>query len=434
MNIYDIIEKKKRFKSLEDDEIRYFIEAYTREEIPDYQMSALLMAIFFAGMDSKETVALTKAMMYSGDVVDLSGIEGIKVDKHSTGGIGDKTTLVLIPMLASCGLTVAKMSGRSLGFTGGTIDKLESIRNFRTSYTRDEFFDAVRKRKVVIAAQTASIAPADKKLYALRDATNTVDNISLIASSIMSKKLACGADNIILDVKIGSGSFMKELEDAERLAMEMVNIAKGMSKNACAVISDMNQPLGNAVGNALEVAEAVRTLRGEGPDDLMMLCLELGANLLVLCNHTSDVDEARDLLTNIIESGQAYEKFIEIVAAQDGDVSQLEDINLLPTSRYSFEVKSRKSGYVDRIDSTQIGMASSVSGAGRQSINSQIDYGAGLIMHKKLADFVNEGESIATVFSSNEQNLFDAVERVSGAYSFSEHVAGKNALIHKVIK
>ena len=434
MNIFDLIEKKKNYQSLTEEEIQYFVEGYTSGEIPDYQASALLMAVCFAGMNSEETLAMTKAMMNSGDIVDLSGIDGITADKHSTGGIGDKTTLVLIPMLAACGLVIAKMSGRGLGYTGGTIDKLESISGFRTSFTKKEFFDTVKESSVIIAAQTASIAPADKKLYALRDVTNTVDNISLIASSIMSKKLACGADNIILDVKTGSGSFMKNLQEAEELAEVMVKIANGMSKNACAVISDMNQPLGNAVGNALEVAEAVRTLKGDGPEDLLELCLQLGSNLLVICGCYEDAGEAEAVLRKMIENGEAFEKLREIVKNQGGDISQLEDTSLLPSCPFRLNVKAPEAGFVEKIDSRQIGMASLMSGAGRQTFDSEIDYGAGIVLQKKLGDYVQAGETIASVFSSDENKLLEAADRVFESYSFSEEAVSRNTLIYKVVR
>ena len=434
MNIFDLIERKKNYQSLTEEEIEYFVEGYTSGEIPDYQASALLMAVCFAGMDSEETLAMTKAMMNSGDIVDLSGIEGVTADKHSTGGIGDKTTLVLIPMLAACGLVIAKMSGRGLGYTGGTIDKLESISGFRTSFTKKEFFDIVKDRNVIIAAQTSSVAPADKKLYALRDVTNTVDNISLIASSIMSKKLACGTENLILDVKTGSGSFMKSLQEAEELAEMMVGIAKGMSKNACAVISDMNQPLGNAVGNALEVAEAVRTLKGDGPEDLLELCTELGANLLVVSGLYAEAEEAKEMLLKMTENGTAFEKFREIVKNQGGDISQLEDTSLLPSCPFRLNVKAPQAGFAEKIDSRQIGMASLMSGAGRQTIDSDIDFGAGIVLHKKLGDYVQAGETIASVYSSDENKLLEAADRVLESYSFSEEAVNRNTLIYKVIR
>ena len=338
MNMYDIIGKKKNGESLSKEEIEFFVTGFTKGEIPDYQASALLMAICLKKMDEEETLFLTKAMMNSGEILDLEGIKGIKVDKHSTGGVGDKTTLVLAPMLASCGLDVAKMSGRALGHTGGTIDKLESFDGFHTELSKEEFIAQVNKVGVAVAAQTAKIAPADKKMYALRDVTCTVDNVSLIASSIMSKKLACGAECIVLDVKTGSGAFMEKTEDSLELAREMVKIGKGMNRKICAVISDMDQPLGHAVGNALEVKEAIATLKGEGAEDLRELCLTLGSLLMVLSEKSKDEEEARKTLSAALDSGKAFEKFKEFISAQGGNALQAEDVTLLPNAKYSMDV------------------------------------------------------------------------------------------------
>lgn len=433
MNMYDIIDKKKNLLELESGEIDYFIKGYTNGSIPDYQASALLMAIYFAGMDEEETLALTKAMMNSGDVVDLSQIKGTKVDKHSTGGVGDKTTLVLIPMLAACGISVAKMSGRSLGHTGGTIDKLESIRGFRTEFSEEEFIGLVNKHGAVVASQSADIAPADKKLYALRDVTATVNSIPLIASSVMSKKLASGSDAIVLDVKMGSGSFSETLKDAETLARTMVEIGKGMNRSVSAVISDMNQPLGHAVGNALEVREAIEILNGRGPGDILRLCVALGANLMKSAGVECDADKARQTLVESISSGRALEKLIEIVSAQGGDENQIYHPELLPLGAVKKEVLSDKAGYVSDIKCNEIGMASLMSGAGRRLKDETIDYGAGIVVHKKLGDYVSEGEAIATLYTSSEERAEPVSQRILSAYSFSSEKPEDIPLIYGVI-
>ncbi len=434
MNMYDIITKKKHGEALSAQEIEFFVKGYTDGSIPDYQASALLMAICLKLMKREETADLAREMMLSGDVLDLKDINGIKVDKHSTGGVGDKTSLVLAPMLAALGLTVAKMSGRALGHTGGTIDKLESIAGFRTELSEDEFLNTVNTHKMVIAAQTRDIAPADKKLYALRDVTATVDNISLIASSIMSKKLACGADAIVLDVKTGSGSLVGSLENSIALAEEMVHIGKTMGRKMCAVISDMNQPLGYAVGNALEVKEAIAALKGKGPKDLMDLCLALGSSLMLICGVSQSKEDAEAELQRTIETGAAYTKFKEFIAAQGGDVCVIEDIALLPQARYQLDVKAKKSGYVSSIACAEIGMASLLSGAGREVKDAPVDFGAGIMIHKKIGDQVDIEEAVATVYASDEAKLLPAAQRILSAYTIETAMPQVPPLIYNILR
>lgn len=434
MNMYDIINHKKHGQTLSTEEINYFIKGYTDGSIPDYQASALMMAICLKNMNGSETADLTRAMMVSGDVLDLKEIKGIKVDKHSTGGVGDKTTLVLAPMLAACGLNVAKMSGRALGHTGGTIDKLESIAGFRTDLSEAEFIDFVKRHNIAIAAQTKDIAPADKKLYALRDVTATVDNISLIASSIMSKKLACGADAIVLDVKTGSGSLAGSYDNALALAQEMVAIGKSMNRKICAVISDMNQPLGHAVGNALEVKEAVAALKGEGPADLIELCFALGGALMTITGMCKEEKEAHDLLKKTIDSGSAFAKFKEFVGTQGGNVKLIEDTSLLPKAEYEYDVTTDQNGYVVSIACSEIGMASLISGAGRETKNAPVDLGAGIIVYKKIGDRVNSGDVLAKIYSSDKVKLQAAADRVAAAYTIKGAPPEKLPLIYSIVK
>ncbi|MDR7869992.1 MAG: pyrimidine-nucleoside phosphorylase [Tissierellaceae bacterium] len=401
MRMYDIIKKKRDGFELSEEEINYFIGEYTNENIPDYQMSSLLMAIYFNKMNTKETLYLTKAIINTGETVDLSNLNGIKVDKHSTGGVGDSTTLILGPMVAACGVPFVKMSGRGLGHTGGTLDKLESIKGFKVDISKDTFENNTNSIGIAISSQTANITPADKKLYALRDVTATVDNLSLIASSIMSKKLAIESDGIILDVKVGSGAFMKTLEDASELANEMVRLGKNYGRETIAVVTNMDQPLGKAVGNALEVKEAIETLRGYGPDDLMELCLVLGSKLLVMAKKTQDEKEARDMLLDAINSGKAYDKFLELVKLQNGDISMVENTELLPTAKYVLEVKSTTEGYVRRIDAEEIGKCSLILGAGRETLDSELDLGAGLVLNKKVDDYVNIGDTLVYIHTND---------------------------------
>ncbi len=434
MNMYEIITKKKNKEKLSKDEIDFFVKGVTNGSIPDYQTSALLMAVCLNGMDDEETWFLTDAMTHSGDVLDLGEIKGIKVDKHSTGGVGDKTSLVLTPMLAACGLKVAKMSGRALGHTGGTIDKLESIKGFSCDISEERFFDDVNEIGIAIAAQTADVAPADKKLYALRDVTATVDNVSLISSSIMSKKLACGADCIVLDVKTGSGSFMKTPKDSAELAGKMVHIGKRAGKNVSAVISDMNQPLGHAVGNALEVKEALHTLKGNGPEDLKKLCLTLGAQLLINANIAQNEEEAESLLEATLANGKALEKFRQFVKAQGGDDSFIENEELLPCAKLKENVLSPCSGWVEKTNCSEIGMASLFSGAGREKKGDPVDLGAGIIVHKKIGDRVEKGDIIAEIYSSDKKKLALAAEKLLNAYTFGKEPVGKPELIYKTVK
>ncbi|WP_425448684.1 pyrimidine-nucleoside phosphorylase [Dethiothermospora halolimnae] len=401
MRMYDIIEKKREGHELTKEEIDFFVKGYTDGKIPDYQVSALLMAIFFRKMNKRETVDLTKAMLNSGETIDLSAIKGIKVDKHSTGGVGDKTTLVLGPMVAACGLPVAKMSGRGLGHTGGTLDKLESIKNFKIALKREDFIGNVNNINLAVCSQTANIAPADKKLYALRDVTATVDNTSLIASSVMSKKLASGSNAIVLDVKVGSGAFMKNLDDAFLLAEEMVDIGNSMDRNTVAVLSNMNEPLGYAVGNAIEVKEAIETLQNRGPKDLVELCLTLGSRLLLLGNIVDNIEEGRKMLVEVIENGKAYEKLLEFVEAQGGDVEYVKNPELLPKAEHIIEVESEKEGYITSINAEKVGKCALSLGAGRETKDSILDLSAGIILNKKVGDKVNKGDVLAYIHSND---------------------------------
>ena len=416
MRMYDIIMKKRNGGELSREEIEFFVEGYTRGEIPDYQVSALMMAIYFRKMTKAETHALTMAMAHSGDMLDLSAIKGIKVDKHSTGGVGDKTSLALTPMVAACGIPVAKMSGRGLGHTGGTIDKLESFQGFSTSISTERFIENVNRIGIAIMGQTADLAPADKKLYALRDVTATVDNMSLIASSIMSKKLAAGADAIVLDVKTGSGAFMKKEEDALALAREMVDIGNTAGRRTIAVISDMDQPLGRAVGNALEVKEAIATLHGQGPEDFVELCLTLGSRMLLAGGKAQTAEEARHRLETAIADGSALKKLAEFVEAQGGDSAAVYDPERLPKAAIIQPVPAPKGGYVQHIACDEIGICSLILGGGRETKESDIDLSVGLILKKKVGDRVSEGEPLAYLHGNDLQKLETAKARFLEAY------------------
>lgn len=420
MRMYDIIAKKRDGGELSDEELAFFVKAYVRGDIPDYQASALLMAICLRGMTPRETARLTLEMERSGDTVDLSSLEGVKADKHSTGGVGDKTTLVVAPIAASLGVRMAKMSGRGLGHTGGTIDKLESIPGLRTDLPRDEFLRIVREVGVCVAGQTGNLVPADKKLYALRDVTATVESIPLIASSIMSKKLAAGADCILLDVKTGSGAFMKTLEDARALAQAMVEIAAHADRRAAALITDMDRPLGNAVGNALEVMEACETLRGRGPADLTELCVELAAGLLVMTGKASGFTEARALAQGQIENGQAFAKLREMVAAQGGDAAALDDFRLLFAPVVRYEVRAGEDCFLCGIDTERCGVASVELGAGREKKEDAIDPSAGLILRKKPGDRVRAEDVLAELFAASEAQCRTAEETFRAALRFGE--------------
>lgn len=429
MRMYDIIIKKRNGHELTREEIEFFINGYTDGSIPDYQVSSLLMAIYFRGMNKRETADLTMAMVNSGATIDLSAINGIKVDKHSTGGVGDKTTLVLAPLVASAGVPVAKMSGRGLGHTGGTLDKLESIEGLTIDLTMEEFINNVNDIKIAVCGQTGDLAPADKKLYALRDVTGTVDNISLIASSVMSKKLAAGADGIVLDVKTGSGAFMKSIDDAFELAKEMVDIGTNLNRSVVALITEMNEPLGYGVGNALEVKEAINTLKGVGPSDLTNLCLELGSVMLVLGGRTDSYEEARSILEDNIKSGAALNKLVEMVKAQKGNPEQILNPELLPAAGNIIDIKSQYSGYVENIDAEDIGIAALILGAGRETKESPIDYSVGIVLTKKVGDYVEKGETIAHMHINDLKRAGECEERLLEAYSFTAVKPAKRPLI-----
>lgn len=401
MNMYDIIKKKRDGLELSREEINYFVDGYTKDEIPDYQISALLMAIYLNKMNQRETLDLTKAMINSGDKIDLSMIDGIKVDKHSTGGVGDKTTIALAPMVAACNVPFVKMSGRGLGHTGGTLDKLESIPNIKVELSEEQFTSIAKENGLVICSQSANITPADKKFYALRDVTATVENISLIASSIMSKKLAISPDAILLDVKVGNGAFMKDIDSAMLLAEEMVNIGHGFGKETIAILTNMDEPIGFAVGNALEVKEAIDTLKGEGPADFHQLCIELGARLLILAKRVSNLDEGKEMLEDVINNGKAYEKFIEMVEAQQGDIRAIENTDLLPKAENIIEVKSEKKGFIKSIDAEKVGQLALLLGAGREVKDSNIDLSVGIELKKKVDDKVNPGDLLAIIHSND---------------------------------
>lgn len=433
MRMYDLIMKKRNGGELSTEEINQMIIEYTKGNIPDYQMSAFLMAVFFVGMSEKETIALTMAMANSGEMVDLSAIHGLKADKHSTGGVGDKTSLVLGSMVASLGIPVAKMSGRGLGHTGGTIDKLESFDGFSTSLTTEQFINNVNNIKMAIIGQTGELAPADKKLYALRDVTATVDNISLIASSIMSKKIAAGADTIVLDVKCGSGAFMKTEEDAVKLGTEMVKIGRGIGRETYAIVSDMDQPLGYAVGNALEVKEAIDTLNGNGPKDLLELCLTLGSYMLIGTKKASDADEARAMLKDTITSKKALNKFAEFVKAQGGDERAVYDTSLLPKASLTQDCYAASEGYISSIHSDEVGMVSLTLGGGRETKESKIDLSVGVVLKKKVGDYVKKGDVIATLYANSEEKLKAAKERFDKTYSYSDNEVKKPVFIKRII-
>ncbi len=433
MNMYDLIVKKKRGGELTDEEIRWMIREYTDGNIPDYQMSAMMMAICFVGMTDMETKDLTLAMAHSGDMLDLSEIHGIKVDKHSTGGVGDKTSLVLAPLAASVGVPVAKMSGRGLGHTGGTIDKLESFTGFHTDLTPEQFVRNVNTIHIAIAGQTANLAPADKKLYALRDVTGTVDQMSLIASSIMSKKLASGADGIVLDVKTGDGAFMKSLPDARALATEMVSIGKLAGKNVSAVISDMDQPLGNAVGNALEVREAIDTLRGHGPEDLEELVLTLGSLMTVKAGKAENTEQARAMLKENLENGEAFRVFREFIRAQGGNPDEAEHPELLPAAAYQKEILSDRTGYIRDIHTEEIGKICTFLGGGRETKESEIDLAVGLVLRRKKGAYVQKGEPLAVIHANSMEKLEEAEERLLKAYEFTSEKPVLEPLIREII-
>lgn len=433
MRMYDIIQHKRDNKELSGEEIQFFVEKYTAGNIPDYQAAALAMAIFFNGMTPEETAALTLAMAHSGDVMDLTPIKGVKVDKHSTGGVGDKTSLVLGPMVAALGVPVAKMSGRGLGHTGGTIDKLESFPGFQTGIPEQEFFDNVNRIGIAIAGQTGNLAPADKKLYALRDVTATVESIPLIASSIMSKKIAAGADVIVLDVKVGSGAFMKDEESAVKLADTMVRIGDNVGKKTMAVVSDMDEPLGYAVGNALEVKEAIDTLAGNGPQDLYELCLELGSHMVAGAGKAQNCAEAKEMLAGTIKDGSALRKLAELVEAQGGNPEAVYDTELLPKASIEYEYRADTEGYVSRIVCDIVGTSAMVLGGGRENKDSVIDLSVGIVLEAKKGAHVHKGDVLARFYANDENKLSDAVKRFADAYVIEDTKPAGSRLIKKVI-
>lgn len=431
MRMVDLITKKQHGKALTTEEIQTMIKEYTAGEIPEYQMSAMLMAIYFNDMDDREKSDLTMSIVHSGEEIDLSAIKGIKVDKHSTGGVGDTTTLVLAPLVASLGVPIAKMSGRGLGHTGGTIDKLESIPGFHVELTQEKFIELVNENKVAVIGQSGNLTPADKKLYALRDVTGTVDSIPLIASSIMSKKIAAGADAIVLDVKTGAGAFMKTTEDARKLAHAMVQIGNRVGRNTMAVISDMSQPLGFAIGNALEVKEAIDTLNGKGPADLMDLCLTLGSQMVHLAGIGKDLDEARSLLEESIENGKALEKFKTFIASQGGDTSVIDDPELLPKADYQIDVLANKDGFISEIIADELGIAAMMLGAGRATKESEIDLAVGIVLHKKVGDAVKKGEALLTIHT-NQEEVPEVEQKIWEGITIADS-ATPIPLIHEVI-
>ena len=409
MRMYDIILKKRANLPLTDEEIRFVIDGYVKGEIPDYQVSALLMTIVFNGMNARELGTLTLAMAQSGNMVDLSNIDGITVDKHSTGGVGDKTTLIIAPLVAACGGKVAKMSGRGLGHTGGTIDKMESIPNLKVSLEQDAFINQVNKIGLAVIGQSEGLAPADKKLYALRDVTGTVDSIPLIASSVMSKKLASGAQAILLDVKVGSGAFMKNIEEARALAKAMVDIGKENGRSVKAVLTDMDRPLGHDIGNALEIREVIDTLKGHGPEDLTHECIIMAAHMLVL-SHICDYETALSRVQEALDSGAALERLRMMIDAQDGDSRVIDDESLLAIGKFTYDVTAPQDGYITYMNTEQCGIASVMLGAGRTVKDGPIDYSAGIVMHKKTGDAVRMGERIATLYASDESLFTNAAQ------------------------
>ncbi|MCF8008758.1 MAG: pyrimidine-nucleoside phosphorylase [Halanaerobiales bacterium] len=434
MRVYDLILNKRDNKKLNKKEIDFLIEGFTNGDIPDYQISALAMAIYFNGMNDRETADLTMAMARSGDQIDLSLIDGVKVDKHSTGGVGDTTSLVLVPLVSAAGLPVAKMSGRGLGHTGGTIDKLESIPGFKTDLSMNKFIENVNQIKAAIAGQTGNLTPADKKLYSLRDVTATVDSIPLIASSIMSKKIAGGADGIVLDVKVGSGAFMKSLESAEKLAHIMVNIGNKLGRKTIAVLTDMEQPLGNAVGNNLEVKEAIKTLKGNGPKDLEELCLTLGANMLLIGKRVDNYKDGYQLLKGLIKSNKAYQQFKKIVKNQGGDLNYIEDPDKFKKAEYKVSIEAKESGYIDKLNALEIGLAAMLVGAGREKKGDKILNEVGVIVNKKYGEKVKKGDKLATLYYNSDKNLEQALGKLNRSFTISNNSVKKRNLVYKIIE
>lgn len=432
MNTVDIITKKRDGNILSQEEIKHMVMGYTEGNIPDYQMSAFLMAVYFSGMNREETVALTQIMKNSGDIVNLGSIDGIKVDKHSTGGVGDKTTLIVGPIAASCGVPVAKMSGRGLGFTGGTVDKLESIPGFKTTMDRQDFFTQVNNTGIAVIGQTGSIAPADKKIYALRDVTGTVENLSLITSSIMSKKLAAGSDAILLDVKCGKGAFMKTVEEAEELAELMVEIGNADGKKTMAVITDMNQPLGCAVGNSLEVCEAIQVLKGCGSADITELSFALAGMMIFLGGKAGSPEQGVSMAKDAVQSGKALNCFMNFIEAQGGNPNIVEDFTLLPSATFSIDLKAEQDGYVRSLDAMTIGLASQHTGAGRQCKEDMIDLSAGIMLKAKIGDYVNKGDVLCTLYGNDEEKAYAGMREAEEAFSITDEKPEKIKMIKKV--
>ncbi len=433
MRMVDIIIKKRIGQELSKEEIDFVINNYTNNVIPDYQMSSLAMAILFRGMNSKETALLTNAMMHSGDVVDLTSIKGIKVDKHSTGGVGDKTSLVLGPLVAAIGAKVAKMSGRGLGHTGGTLDKMESIPGLSIEMSEEQFIKQVNEIGIAIMGQTSELVPADKKLYSLRDVTGTVESIPLIASSIMSKKLATGSDAICLDVKYGSGAFCKTIEDAKTLAKAMVEIGTHLNRDTKAIISNMNEPLGFAIGNILEVKEAVNTLKGNGPKDLVDLCLNAGSIMLVQAKLYSSKNEAYDALVEVLNNGKAFEKLKEFIAYQGGDSSYLDNLDKFAVAKYEHKIFAKKSGYIKDIIALDLGVSAMKLGAGRATKEDVIDYTAGLILNKKVGDYVSKGDLLISAYT-NKENIEEVLNEIENSFSLTNEIVEKRNIIEDIIE
>lgn len=433
MNMNDIIVKKRDGGKLTQSEIKYVVKSCVTGEVPDYQLSALLMAIFFQKMDREETFELTSAMRYSGDTVDLSQIRGVKVDKHSTGGVGDKTTLIAAPLAAACGVPVAKMSGRGLGFTGGTVDKLESIPGFQTALAAEDFLAQVNETGISVIGQTAHIAPADKKIYALRDVTGTVENLSLIASSIMSKKLAAGSDAIVLDVKCGKGAFMEQQEDAEKLAEIMCDIGRAAGKRTVAAITDMSQPLGRAVGNSLEVIEAIETLKGKGPEDITTLSVELAGLMIYLGGRAKTSAEGKVMAQHALSSGAGLEKLRSMIFRQGGNSDVTGDYDLFDSAAFTLDVTAAETGYVQEIDAKAVGLASQHTGAGRATKEDAVDLAAGIYLHKKAGDRVSRGEVIATLYGGSKAKLAAAEKEVQKAFVFGEKKPQTPKLVKEII-
>lgn len=434
MLMTDLIAAKRDGGELSTEEIDFMIQGYTRGEIPDYQMSAMCMAILLRGMNDRETLDMTMSMMRSGETLDLSPIQGLKADKHSTGGVGDKTSLVLCPMVAACGLKIAKMSGRGLGHTGGTIDKLESFPGFHTGISEERFFKNVNEIGISIMGQTADIDPADKKIYALRDVTGTVPSIPLIVSSIMSKKLASGADIIVLDVKCGSGAFMKTLDDAKKLAEGLTRVGRLAGKKCAAVITDMDQPLGSAVGNALEVKEAIAVLKGEKQGDLLELCLSIGSLMLAEAGMAQSVEQGRERLLGAIADGSALKKLAQMVAAQDGDSRAVYDPSMLPDAAVKLPVPASRAGYVRRIEAEQVGLVSMHLGGGRVTKESEIDLSVGVVLDKKVGDYVAEGESLGTIHAASMEKAQQAVELLRGCYELADSPVVRPDFIKAIVR